>query len=219
MHLTRRMAMTGAVAALLMPGPAAARPLAFDAGWSVQTFPRRKPNAFALGGTHVDVASDGGVSLLMRPLPQDLWSTRRAGWTWGVTRSVPATDLSRRGGDDRNLALYFVFLPEDDARRMEGAPLRRVLTRRAARSLVYVWGGPAGAARISPNPWLDGRGVSVALRPAGTGHHAETVDLAADHAAAFGTAPGALVGLGLSADSDDTASAIRARVADLRLSP
>jgi len=55
------------------------------------------------------------------------------------------------------------------------------------------------------------------LRPAGTGAHRENVDLAADYRRAFGGVPGALVGLAVSADSDDTNSRIRARVSGLVL--
>jgi hypothetical protein len=57
----------------------------------------------------------------------------------------------------------------------------------------------------------------VVLRGAAPGRHSERVDLAADHARAFGTAPQALVGLAISADSDDTGTVIEARLSGLSL--
>ena len=63
--------------------------------------------------------------------------------------------------------------------------------------------------------YLDARGKSLILRGAGTGTHAEAVDLAADYARSFGGAPQALVGVAVSADSDDTETAIRAWISDM----
>ena len=51
----------------------------------------------------------------------------------------------------------------------------------------------------------------------GTGRFAERVDLVRDFQRAFGEAPGVLVGLAVTADSDDTDGEIRARISDLRI--
>ncbi|MGR3512356.1 MAG: DUF3047 domain-containing protein, partial [Paracoccaceae bacterium] len=45
----------------------------------------------------------------------------------------------------------------------------------------------------------------------------EQVDLASDHRTAFGIEPGALIGLAVSADSDDTKGRIVASISDLQL--
>ena len=192
-------------------------PVRFDDGWQEQRFALFSSNRFAFGGDRLGVRSDGTVSLVWTRLPEAGWSARGASWRWTVDRSVPATDLRLKGGDDRNLAVYFVFLPEAEARASGRDGIRRLLEADAARVLVDVWGGPDGQPRLQDSPYLGQRGKTVALRPAGTGSLRETVDLAADHRAAFGTAPGALVGIAVSADSDDTASAIRAEIGDLVL--
>lgn len=202
---------------MLRPGRSAA--LGFDGGWTAQAFPRRAANRWRQTGAAVEVESDASVSLLVRPvLPGDR-GARRAAWRWQVDQGVPATDLARKGGDDRNLAVYFVFLPEDEASRLgPGASPRRLLGARGARTLMYVWGGAGPRGQVLPSPWLGDRGRTVILRPGGvTGAFAEAVDLAGDHARAFGTPAQALVGLALSADSDDTGGAIRARLWDLEL--
>jgi hypothetical protein len=215
--LARRTVLAGAAAALVAPRARAAVTVPFATGWREQRFPRRIPNRFRFAPDGIDILSDGGVSLALHPLPETAWGMRRAAWSWSVAEGVPPTDLSRRGGDDRNLALYALFLPEDDARRLSGAGTLRVMGARSARVIVYTWGGPPGGPRLFANPWLDGRGVTVVLRPAGTGRFAETADLAADARRAFGAVPGALFGLALSADSDDTGGRIRARIEALHL--
>jgi hypothetical protein len=195
----------------------AAGPVRFDGSWQEQRFALFSSNQYGFGSDSLSVRSDGTVSLVWARLPEASWGVRGADWRWSVDRSVPPTDLRRKGGDDRNLALYFVFLPEAEARTSGNAGIRRLLEAEAARVLVYVWGGPDGQPRLQDSPYLGARGKTVALRPAGTGAAAEAVDLAADHRAAFGTAPGALVGIAVSADSDDTSSAIRARLSNLIL--
>lgn len=62
---------------------------------------------------------------------------------------MPATDLTQKGGDDRNLAVYFVFLPEAQARELQGASITRLLNEDAIRALVYVWGGDHGRGTCS----------------------------------------------------------------------
>lgn len=195
----------------------ASGPVSFDAGWREQRFALFSSNRFDFGGNRLGVRSDGTVSLVWTRLPEAKWTARGARWRWSVERSVPATDLRQRGGDDRNLALYFVFLPETKARASGSDGIRRLLAAEEARVLVYVWGGPDGQPRLQQSPYLGPRGMTVALRPAGTGSAREIVDLAADHRAAFGTAPGALVGIAVSADSDDTGTSIRAEIGDLVL--
>ena len=77
---------------------------------------------------------------------------------WLLTESVPATDLLKKGGDDRNLAMYVVFLPEAEAQKLKGASIRKLLGSNAARVLVYVWGGDHGRGQMLGSPYLGNRG-------------------------------------------------------------
>lgn len=197
--------------------PATAGPVSFGQGWKEQKFSLFSNNSYSYSASAVEIASDAEVSLIWKPVARGDWRARRASWDWSVSQSVPATDLTRKGGDDRNLALYFVFLPEAQAEQMQDASVRRLLAADAARVLVYVWGGAAGRGAVLPSPYLGARGKTVIRRPAGTGSFSENVDLAGDYARAFGGSPGALVGLAVSADSDDTNSAVRARLSGLVL--
>lgn len=64
-------------------------------------------------------------------------------WMWSVEVGVPPTELSRKGGDDRNPSLYFIFAPQDVAVAVEGMGIRKLMENPDIRVLMYVWGGGA----------------------------------------------------------------------------
>lgn len=185
--------------------------------WSEQGFPRRPANQWIQSSTGVDVVSDRSVSLIWTRLGASDGAASRASWEWSVTRSVPGTQLTRKGGDDRNLALYFVFLPPERAAASRNASVRTLLRARDVRVIMYVWGGAYPRGEVLPSPYLGARGKTIVRRPAGTGSFRESVDLEADFRRAFGTQKTVLVGVAISADSDDTGSSIRARLGGLGL--
>ncbi|MBM1512204.1 DUF3047 domain-containing protein, partial [Sulfitobacter mediterraneus] len=162
------------------------------------------------------VVSDGTVSLLWRPLDRSQRSAQAASWAWSVQEGVTPTDLTVKGGDDRNLAVYFVFVDPDRAEALAGGSARRILRERSARALIYVWGGQHNRGAILPSPYASQLRTKV-LRGSRAGTHQETVDLVADYRAAFGSSPGTLVGLAISADSDDTKGKIVASISNLSL--
>ncbi|SMY08507.1 DUF3047 domain-containing protein [Flavimaricola marinus] len=205
-----------AVPAALIASTVLAGPVSFSSGWNEQRLSLFNSNDYSFGSS-LGIVSEDAVSLAWARLPRSEWGSRSASWSWSVAQSVPATDLRRKGGDDRNISIYFVFLPEAVAAGLEGANIRQLMGNRDVRILQYVWGGNHGRGAILGSPYAPGQGVTVALRQAGTGAHSESVDLARDFQAAFGGAPGALVGLAVSADSDDTDSAIQATVSGLTL--
>jgi hypothetical protein len=200
----------------LFAGPVWANSISFD-GWNHQRFSLFSRNDYAQRGQALDVTSDGSVSLLYRALPQGIWGASRANWSCQVSQSVPATDLRKKGGDDRNLAMYFVFLPEAEAKRLQGTSVTRLLNHDAVRVLVYVWGGDHPRGSVLSSPYLGARGKTVVLRGAGTGQAREAVNLDRDYAQAFGGNAPALVGLAVSGDSDDTDSRIMARLSGLTI--
>ena len=130
---------------------------------------------------------------------------------------MPATDLTQKGGDDRNLALYFIFLPQQAAEKAGDAGISALLKATDARVLMYVWGGDHPVGAILSTPYLGERGRTVVRRGIGTGIADEAIDLANDYRAAFGEPPESLVGLAVSADSDDTGTRIVASIGNLTL--
>ena len=194
---------------------AAAGPIAFGDSWNEQRLQLFSSNDYGFNGANMSIVSDGAVSLAWSRTDQSDWNATSATRAWAVDQSVPATDLSRKGGDDRNISVYFVFLPEEDAVELEGANIRRLSGNDNVRILQYVWGGNHGRGTIQQSPYAPGQGANVILRAAGTGSHSESVNLANDFASAFGGSKGVLVGVAVSADSDDTDSPIVASVSNL----
>lgn len=207
------------VAALLtvFATTAAANQVSFANGWQEQRLSLFSSNDYSFG-RNLGLVSEGSVSIAWTRVPRELWGTAGASWTWTVEQSVPPTDLSLKGGDDRNISLYFVFVPEAMAPSLEGANIRALLGNEDVRIVQYAFGGNHAQGQVIRSPYgPPGQGVTIALRQAGTGTFSETVDLAADYARAFGGEKGALVGLAVSGDSDDTDSVIRAALGDLVL--
>lgn len=203
--------------ALCAAGTAQATSISFDDGWREQRLSLFSSNDYSFGA-QLSMVSEGAVSIAWSRVDRSLWGTDSASWNWQVDQSVSATDLSVKGGDDRNISLYFVFVPQSMAPEIERANIRRLLGNDEVRVIQYAWGGDHARGQVIPSPYGPaGQGVTIALRQAGTGSFAETVDLSADYARAFGGQKGALVGLAVSGDSDDTDSVIRAAISDLTL--
>lgn len=203
-------------ACLLALLPTTLNALPFDGAWREQGFLRLFSNDYLQKGTTLEVISDGTVSLLWRAVPEADRGAQTAAWGWSVNQSVPATDLSKKGGDDRNLALYFVFMPPEVAATANPDKLARLLRNPETHALVYVWGGEYGRNEILDSPYHP-RLRTILKRNAGRGSYSESVDLAADYQRAFGSPLTSLVGVGITADSDDTNSEIRASVSNLTL--
>ena len=195
----------------------AAEIVPFDGSWKEQGFLRLFSNDYAQHGRQLGVVSDGTVSMLWRLTDKSQHSRTAASWTWRVREGVTATDLTVKSGDDRNLAVYFVFVDPDRAEALAGGSARRILREQSARALIYVWGGHHNRGEILPSPYSSQLRAKI-LRESGAGGHKEIVDLVSDYRAAFGSPPGALVGIAVSADSDDTKGKIVASISNLNLS-
>ena len=200
----------------LLALPASAAQLAFDDTWKFQKFPFQPDNQYTLDGQSLGVTSEGTVSLVYYRT-DDATDAAGASWDWSVDQGVPVTDLSVKGGDDRNLALYFVFAEPEQAAALEGAGLRSLMGADDVRILIYVWGGQSETGTFLESPYLNEKGKTVVLRPASTGSFSESVDFDADLQEAFGERPSELLGIAVSADSDDTESVITAQISKLTL--
>ncbi|MEM8804384.1 MAG: DUF3047 domain-containing protein [Pseudomonadota bacterium] len=197
---------------LLAPLAAAASPVAFDNSWKEQGFFRFfSSNDYTLQGDRMGIVSDGTVSIIWRPLDSDLGDASEASWRWQVTQGVIPTDLTKKGGDDRNIALYFVFVDAETAKTLNRNSARRLLRNESTRALVYVWGGEHKRGTILGSPYSNALRTKI-LRGVETGTFNETVDLKSDFRRAFGEEPGVLVGLAITADSDDTDGVIQAQI-------
>lgn len=208
----------------LARGPGMAGGVAFKFGpdlvasdWRYMSFPRRPGVAFtAHGEDTVIVQTNAGVGVLWHPVPRKVSKASKARWRWRVTKGVGPTDLTKKGGDDRTLAVYFAFTDEKVA--VKDIDLMDLLRHKRGEVLMYVWGSGVKPGTMLPLPYFGGRGRTVVKRAANTKSgvwFGEKVDIRGDFRRAFGRAPGRLVAIAVSSDADDTGGLNVAAVADL----
>lgn len=185
------------------------------AGWQEMMFRDKPGNRYRPDGDGaIHIESRSSVSVAWRNLPADPSRTPILRWLWRVDRAVPATDLTRKGGDDRSLSLYiaFAWVPQQAGflERSVRAVLGSLTSQRLpGRLLTYVWGGDGRAAGWFDNPYLP---VGAKLRVLRDGSAPlgvwleERVDVRAEFRAAFNEEPPPVERVGVGADSDDTGS-------------
>ena len=220
----RATAWCACVGLAVFSGPATAGNAAFKFGadlsandWHYLSFPGRQGAQFRASSENtVIVRAEAGVGVLWRPVPLELSGASYAQWRWRVMTGVGPTDLTKKGGDDRALAIYFVFVDGPEA--VEGSDLMELLRQREGYLLMYVWGSSSTPGTILPSPYFNGRGRTIVKRSADspTGvWFKETADVRGDFRSAFGRLPGTLVAVAVSSDSDDTGGLNVAAVSDL----
>ncbi len=156
--------------------------------------------------------------MIWHGLPETMGRAARAQWAWRVDEGVGATDLARKGGDDRAIAVYFIFGQAGD-REKEAMSL---LASKSVSALVYVYGGFGTRGTILESPHMGDRGRFIVLRPANSARKVwldEQVDLQADFHRVFGRAPPELIAIAISSDSDDTGGLNRVRIRGISVRP
>lgn len=192
-------------------------------GWKNLTFRSLAPVDYsAEGRDRLVIKGDKAASLIWLALDEKQWPARMAAWRWRVQQGVVPTDLSIKGGDDRSIAVYFVFARDEAAARSAkgSTSLSSAMWWSSGSALVYVWGGNAARGNIVASPHMGSSGKLLIRQPGEPADGkwlAEQVDLSADFRRAFGREPGPLVGLAISSDSDDTGGAVRAAVEAMRV--
>lgn len=215
-----------ALAALmaLPPGLAAATcvPVSGDlSGWERLDFDDITPNRWAVEEGAVVASSQNSASMLYAPVPAT--TSPVLSWRWRVDQGVPATDLTRKGGDDRSLALTVGFA-YDPANASFGERMKRVLVERVAgadapgRIVDFVWGGAHPKGTRIESPYSGSAGQMVIQQPANAPSgqwQAERVNLAALYQELWGSPMPPITQVAVFIDTDDTGGAGQARIADL----
>jgi hypothetical protein len=227
--MARRLSLALALSLAALPGVAFAaldQALASQ-GWRGIPHPGRAPLAVEQDGeTGLRIRGQGGVAVAYQTMRVPVGPATCLAWRWRVDAGPPPTDLSRGSGGDLGLSLWVGF--EADAERMD--LLQRYLLGMARMlsgprmvpgfMLLYAHGGTGQEQPWARAPQTGGVGRTLVLNPAGTATGAwieHEVPLSAHFRAAFGIAPtGFVTELAISADGDDTGSAIDARLSDLR---
>lgn len=192
-------------------------------GWREMKFRDKPENRYRLDSDgSILVESRASVSVAWRDLRADPLRTPILRWRWRLERAVPATDLTRKGGDDRSLSVYLAFTWMPERASLLERSVRAILGSLAGqelpgRLLTYVWGGDGRADGWFDNPYLP-TGAKLRVLRDGTAPLGvwleERVDVLADYRAAFGEDPPTVERIGVGADSDDTASEASGPVRD-----
>lgn len=226
----RRLALLGLASPLLggAISPGQATPELEAAGWRKAVWQGIPPAEFVgtpTGG--IAIRGQGQGSFIWRPVQA---APACLSWRWRVDAGPPPTDLTRRGGDDRAIAIaigFSGFGPDVSlATRTQHALAQAAAgDHRLPRSVLsYVWGGTGREPQpFFASPWTSGITRIRVLRPADAPRGTwvrEQVDLAADWRAAFGSANvPPLQEIAISTDAEDTGSPVVAQVEDIRLGP
>jgi hypothetical protein len=216
------------VAGVCLAGPAGAEvsPMTPDlerAGWKIVALPESPATRFSgRADGIIDVAGEDSFAMLYRGISDANRRQPFLTWRWRVDTTIPPTDLTRKGHDDRPLALHLWF-PEDP----DQMGLLKKLGRLIAwvldvpvpgKVLTYVWGGIGRRGDSMINPHLEDDGVIIILRPGGapTGRwFSERIDIGADFERAFGGRAPSPAYVAVSADADDTGGRIEASISDI----
>lgn len=192
-----------------------------DRGWEHYRLPGKSPTQYvhvhkdgrdALAGTAVTSASMMRQKLSVPP--GDLGPLA---FSWLVPELIAQADMALRETDDSPVRIVLVF--EGD--RSKFSPKNAMLSELARTltgeelpyaTLMYVWCNTRPAGSVIVNPRTDR--VRKLVVESGAGKLKRWVDyernIRTDYLAVFGEEPGALVGIGLMTDSDNTRSTARA---------
>lgn len=209
--------------------PASALPShAPDAGWQHLAFPGKSPTKFNYarkdGRDAVAVLAASSASMLrtkVRIEPAQLAGVR---FSWKVPQLIAGADLASRDADDSPVRVVLFF--EGDRSRFSArdsmmSELLRSITGEEMpyATLMYVWCNKREPGTVITSPRT--ARVRTVVVESGARKLNQWLDyerdIRADYERAFGEAPGALVGIGIMSDSDNTRSTTQAWYGPVRL--
>ena len=201
-----------------------------DAGWVHKTFPGKQATEFKymrLDGRDVlSVRADSSASMLRQAVriePADLGSVR---FSWKVPGLIEQADLALRERDDAPVRIVLAF--EGDRSRFTArdaalSELARALTgdELPYATLMYVWCNQRAPGTVIRSPRTDRiRKLVIESGPRRLNQWLDYErDIRADYERVFGEPPGALVGIAIMTDSDNTRSRTQAWYGPVRLVP
>ncbi len=207
-------------------------PLKFSAQdtsqWQAMRLPGKLLTAYrveSLGPRKVLLAESSSSASMLRQAvhiqPDQLGSLQ---FEWRVDRLIDGADMRQRDAEDSPVRLILVF--DGDRQRFSAqnnalSELTLALTGEPMpyATLMYVWCNDCPTESVIVNPRTDRiRKLAVESGPARVGQwSSHRRNIRADFEKAFGEQPGALLGLALMTDTDNTRSSTRAWYGDIRL--
>jgi hypothetical protein len=213
--------------------PCSARDLSFDsaaAGWKhVPMSKLKRDTVYTVsredGRAVLTAVADRSASMYATPVVPPMRGPALLSWDWSTAAAVPGADNRDKSREDAPLRVFAAFdgdigtLPDAERKRMERA---RSLSGRTPpfATLMYVWSEQIPVGTVVPSAHTsqvkmlvvgskdDGLDRWVSLRR----------DLDKDFRQAFGKAPGAILGIGVMTDTDNTGAQAAGRYANIRFS-
>jgi len=174
----------------------------------------------------VHARADGSASMLRRKVQVAPEALGRIRFSWKVPALIGNADLAVRDHDDAPVRIVLAFEGDRSRFSVKNAALSemsRLLTGEEMpyATLMYVWCSTNATGQVVVNPRTDRiRTVVVESGPANLNQWlAYERDIRADFEQAFGEPPGALTGIALMTDADNTQSQIRAWYGPVSLAP
>jgi hypothetical protein len=191
------------------------------APWQHRAFPGKRSSDYRLvqldGRNALYAHAIASASMLrqtVRVLPDDLNLLR---FSWKVPALIETADLASRELDDSPVRIVLAFEGDRSTFSMKDAMLSQLAHALTGEpmpyaTLMYVWSNQGDAGTVIHSPRTDRiRKIVLESGPASLGQwRAYERDIRADFERAFGEAPGALMGIGIMTDSDNTRSETQA---------
>lgn len=198
--------------------------------WAHKTFPGKAPSRFDYtridGRDAVSVRAEASVSMLRQPIrvePADLGKVR---FSWKVPELIEQADMALRDKDDAPVRIVLAF--EGDRSRFSARDAALAELVRAVSgeempyaTLMYVWCNKREPGSVIRSPRTDRiRKLVVESGPRRLNQWLDYErDIRADYERVFGEQPGALVGIAIMTDSDNTRSKTQAWYGPVRFLP
>ena len=188
-------------------------------GWKEFTFDDQRQNIFRqIKKDVIEIETNKSVSIAYLPLDSatlDLRETSNLVFEWQHEGQIMDTDVSKKGGDDRILAIYLAFPYQPEHASLKEKLLRPLLVVSQGRDapgrlLTYLWAGEPKVGHWFENPYTGKAGYMKIIQDAKDGSnnanvwHAHKFNILADFQEKFGHMPPTPVYVAIGADSDDT---------------
>lgn len=196
--------------------------------WQHCAFPGKKSTRYRAvrldGRDAVLSESDSAASMLRQHLRVEPSELGKLGFSWKVPTMISGADMTQRDSDDSPVRVLLAFEGDRSKFSAKNAMLSELALALTGEpmpyaTLMYVWGTHSAPESVLINPRTDRiRKLVLESGPARLGRWLDYErDIRADYEKAFGEAPGALVGIAIMTDSDNTRQKASAWYGPVRL--
>lgn len=220
--------LVGPSAVLSQPDKASLNAAPPFARWQHYPLPGKEPTEFAIiqmDGRDVVLASaDASASMLRQPVRVESSDLGAIGFSWKVPQLIERADMAVRQTDDSPVRVVLAFEGDRSSFSMKNAMLSELSLTLTGEplpyaTLMYVWSNSRPIDTVITNPRTD-RIRKIVVESGATGLNnwlRYDRNIRADFEKAFGELPGALVGIGIMTDTDNTKTKAQAWYGPLNL--